>query len=65
MRSIIDQTTLAIRQRCASNFSGVSIVPSISCQTSFAARTLAMSFGTNCFGTWQSGQPARTPDGFE
>ena len=55
-------TALAICQRRASNFSGVSIVPSISCQTSLAARTFAYSLGPSCLGTWQSGQPARTPE---
>src|SRR6185503_18588867 len=47
--------------RCFSNFSGVSMVPRALWNNSFEALILRMIFGNHSFGTWQSGQVARTP----
>ena len=43
------------------NFSGVSTLPRILCSTSLDACILRIIFGPHSFGTWQSGQVARTP----
>jgi hypothetical protein len=51
----------AICRRCASNFSGVSMVPVILPQTSLLAWILRIILCVQSFGTWQSEQTARTP----
>ena len=57
-------TSLAMRRRCASNFSGVSMPPAKCWIRSLVAKTLAISMGTRAFGTWQSAHTARTPEAF-
>jgi hypothetical protein len=54
-------TRLAMVRRWASNFSGVETVPRILCSTSLLAWILRTILCIQGRGTWQSGQPARTP----
>src|SRR5262249_10661767 len=63
--SMVFHTLAASSARCFSNFSGVEMTPVILPQISALAATLRATLWIQSFGTWQSGQPARTPVRFE